>query len=72
MILAVRKTKVRGRLYFELGSNTLVRGDVIFVACLAKRQFPGQRTHALDATQLVKNSPYREIDVKLNKGSYYT
>ena len=46
VIVAVHETKVRGLLYFELGANSLVRGDVIVVVCLAERRVPGQSTHA--------------------------
>lgn len=62
---SIDRFKVCGWFYSELGANSLVRGDVIRVVCLAERQVSQQSIHALDVTHLKKIASCRKIDVEL-------
>lgn len=57
MILIVRVTEVCRWLFSELSANSLVRRIVVLIIYLVERRVLRQSAHALDAAQLVKNSP---------------
>jgi len=70
VVFPIRIAEIAQGVNAELAAYPFVRSNIVMIIVLVERRVSGQRAHALNFSQLVQNSPDREIHVEFVESSY--